>query len=168
MDYLSVEDQNALRQRYRTTLIVVLAFCFSVLVYLLLAKIIKPGEPVPGSESWMQPVYSAAIVLGLVVVALRRIMLSNLFMRQATARGVAAVLGNLQTLTLICCALAELAAVGGLILYKMTGDYQYSWRLGVVSLFLLVYSFPRRGEWERAVIEGAKNKGSQPQGAKPA
>jgi hypothetical protein len=60
-----------------------------------------------------------------------------------------------------------MAAIAGLVLYLLTGDYQYSWRLGVVGLFLLVYSLPRRGEWERAVAESAKIQSGHPQAAKP-
>jgi Na+/proline symporter len=166
MDYISTQDQTALNQRYRTTVILVMAFGISVMVYMLIAKFIPPRQSPPGSETWAQPIYSGAIVLGLAVVVLRRILLSRMFLRQAIERGVSAVLSNLQTLTIICCALAEMAGIGGLIFYLLTGDYQYSWRLGVVSLFLIVYSFPRRGEWERAVAESAKTKSGQPQAAK--
>ncbi len=166
MDYLSAEDQKALNQRYRTTVIIVMAIGISVLIYLLVAKLIPPRDSPPGSESWMQPIYSGAIVLGLAVVALRRILLSRMFLKQAIERGVPAVLSSLQTLTLLCCALAEVAGIGGLIFYLLTGDYQYSWRLGAVSLFLIAYSFPRRNEWERAVAESAKIKSSQFQPAK--
>lgn len=166
MDYLSAEDQKALNQRYRKTVIIVMAIGISVLIYLLVAKFIPPRDSPPGSESWMQPIYSGAIVLGLAVVALRRILLSRMFLKQAIERGVPAVLSSLQTLTLLCCALAEVAGIGGLIFYLLTGDYQYSWRLGAVSLFLIAYSFPRRNEWERAVAESAKIKSSQFQPAK--
>lgn len=166
MDYISAEDQKALNQRYRTTVIIVMAIGISVLVYMLVAKFIPPKESPPGVETWMQPIYSGAIALGLVVVALRRILMSRMFLKQAIERGVPAVLSSLQTLTIICSALAEVAGLGGLVFYLLTGDYQYSWRLGVVSLFLIAYSFPRRGEWERAVAESAKIKSSQPQAAK--
>lgn len=168
MDYISAEDQKALNQRYRTTVIIVMAIGISVLIYMLVAKFIPPKDSPPGSETWMQPIYSGAIVLGLAVVALRRILLSRMFLKPAIERGVPAVLGSLQTLTILCCALAEVAGLGGLIFYLLTGDYQYSWRLGVVSLFLIMYSFPRRGEWERAVAESAKMKSSQFQAAKTA
>jgi len=166
MEYISVEHQKALDGRYRMAVIIVLAFGISVLIYLLVAKFIKPGEPVPGSETWMQPAYSAAIVLGLSVVALRRILLSKMVMGPAAMRGAQAVLNTLQAMTIFCCVLAEFVAIGGLGLYLLTGDYQYSWRLGLVSLFLLLYSFPRRGEWDRAVAESAKTQGSHPQAAK--
>lgn len=155
MQYLSVEHQKLLGQRYKTAAIIVFAFCASVLIYMLVAKFITPKEIMPGSETWQQPVYSAVIVLGVVVVALRRIMLSKMMIGTATQRGVAAVLQHLLTMTIIICALAEIAAIGGLAFYLLTGDPQYSWRLGVVSIFLLLYTFPRRGEWERAVAESA-------------
>lgn len=155
MEYLSVENQKALAQRYRTAVIIVMAFGISVLVYMLMAKILTPKEIMPGSERWQQPVYSAAIVLGLVVVILRRFLLSNMMVRSAIQRGVQATLQHLFMVTMLICALAEIAAIGGLMLYLLTADPQYSFRLGIVSLFLLAYNFPRRGEWERAVAFSA-------------
>lgn len=166
MEYISGEDQKALDHRYQVTMLVVMVFGISVLAYLLIAKLIKPGEASPGSERWMQPVYSAAIVIGLSVVVIRRIVLSKLVMGPAAKRGVSAVLNTLQAMTIICAALAEVAAIAGLTLYLLTGDYQYSWRLGLISLFLLVYCFPRRGEWRRAVAESAKIHSRVPQAAK--
>lgn len=156
MEYISIEHQKALAQQYRTAVIIVVAFCISVLVYLIIAKFITIDDIKPGTEPWAQPVYSAVIVLGVVVVALRRILMSKTMMTTATQRGVTAVLRHMFAITVIICALAEIAAIGGLTLYLMTGDYQYSWRLGVVSLFLLLYTFPRKGEWERAVADSTK------------
>lgn len=160
MEYLSVENQKLLAQRYRAAVILVMAFGISVLVYLLVAKIITPKEIMPGSERWQQPVYSAAIVLGLVIVILRRFLLSNMMVRSAIQRGVSATLQHLYLVTTVICVLAELAAIAGLILYFLTADYQYSLRLGTVSLFLLAYNFPRRKEWERAVAFSANLKTS--------
>lgn len=165
MNYISAEDQRILNQRYRTTAILVMAFGISVMIYMLIAKFIPPRESPPGSETWAQPIYSGAIVLGLVVVALRRILMSGMFLKSAIQRSAAAVLKNLQAMTILCCALAEAAGIGGLVFYLLSGDYQYSWRLGVVSLFLIVYSFPRRGEWERAVAESSKVRSDQAQAA---
>lgn len=167
MEYLSVENQKALGQRYKSAATIMLAFCASVLVYMLVAKLLPPNDSPPGSESWQQPVYSAVIVLGLVVVVLRRFLLSNMMVGPAIQRGVQAILRHLFVVTLVIAVLAEIAAIGGLALYKLTGDYQYSWRLGVVSLFLLAYNFPRRGEWERAVAHSANLKnGAAAQAAK--
>ncbi len=158
MDYLSVENQKALDQRYKTGVILVFVFCVTVLIYLLIARFINPGEPLPSAETWKRPVFAGVIVLGLIVVILRRVLMSQIVMRQATLRGVEAVLSKLLTTTIICLVVAEVVAILGLFFYFFTGDYQYSWRLGVVSILLILYSFPRRGEWKRAVITSAKER----------
>lgn len=156
MEYIPVQHQEALGQRYRTAAIIVMAFIISVLVYMVIAKFITVNDIKPGTESWIQPVYSAAIVLGVVVVALRRFLLSKTVMGTARQTGVSAVLNQLFTMTIILCALAELTGIAGLVLYLLTGNYDYSLRLGAVSLIVLLYTFPRKGEWERAVADSAK------------
>lgn len=155
MDYISVAHQKAIAPRYRTACVLVAAFAASVLIYMLIARLITPGAPQPGSEKWGQPIYSAVIVLGLMVVILRRVLLSRPVMAPAATQGAPAVLNRLMMVTVIAAAVAEIIAVLGLVCYFLTGDYQYSWRLGLVSLFLLAYSFPRRREWERAVKASA-------------
>ena len=147
MEYIPVEYQQALAQRYRAAAIIVAAFCVSVLVCLLVARFITVDDIKPGVETWQRPVYSAAIALGVLVIAMRRILMSKPLMATATARGASAVLQHLFTMTVIIGALAEIAGIGGLVLYLLTGDYDYSWRLGGVGLVLLLYTLPRRGEW---------------------
>jgi hypothetical protein len=156
MEYVSVAHQKAIAPRYRTACILVTAFAASVLVYMLLCYLIAPGEAQPGSEKWAQPIYSAVIVIGLMLVILRRVLMSRAVMGSAAQQGVQAVLMRLMTVTVITAAAAEIIAVMGLVFYFLTSDYQYSWRLGLVSLFLLAYSFPRRGEWQRAVAASAQ------------
>jgi hypothetical protein len=44
----------------------------------------------------------------------------------------------------------------GFMFYMLTGNYRYSLILYLVSLLLLLYTaFPRRGEWDRAVVAAA-------------
>lgn len=156
MQYISVENQKAMDQAYRKAALLVAAFGISVLIYMIVARLIEPQSFVPGSESWMHPAYSAVITLGLMVVVVRRILLTKTMLDKAARGGTSLVLKHLFLITLICSVLAELVAIAGLVLYFMTSDYQYSWRLGIVALFLLVYTFPRRGEWERAVVYGVQ------------
>ncbi len=155
MDYISVENQKAFDRRYKTALMLAAAFCVSVLVVMLIALFIAPTETVTGSEKWARAIYTGVIVVGLMVVVVRRILLSQSVMSQA-AKGAQAVLNNLLAVTITCLAAAEAVALAGLVFYILTGDYQYSWRLGIVSIFLILYSIPRRGEWERAVMAGSK------------
>lgn len=137
MEYISVEQQKALAGRYRLACILTLAFGVTVGIFMLVGRVLTPsGAPLPGSEKWQRTVYSGVIVLGLMIVLLRRVLMSRSMMNQAATRGVHSVLNKLQAVTITSLAAAEIVAILGLVLYLLSGDYQYSWRLGVVSLLL--------------------------------
>jgi hypothetical protein len=161
-NYISVENQKAFANSYRMGVKLVLIVGSTVLVFMLIAQFISPnpvfpgdeimGRPnLPGSEELARPIFIAVIVLGLIAVTVRRLLMSQSMMAKVASRGMNALLGRLLMTTVICLAIAELVAIMGLTFYLLTGDYDYSWRLGVVSLMLIFYSFPRRGEWERII-----------------
>jgi hypothetical protein len=150
-DYISVENQKAIAERYKIGVMLALVFGASVLAYMLIARFISPEASLPGSESLVKPILIGVILLGLAVVSIRRIFMSQSLLAKVAQGGVEAVLGRLLTTTIICLAIAEIIGLMGLVFYFLTGYYDYSWRLGVVSLLLILYSFPRRGEWERTI-----------------
>ncbi len=150
-NYISVENQQALTQGYSKGVKLVLIIALSVLIFMLIARFISPGDMLPGSERLVRPIFIVVIVLGLIVVSVRRLLMSQSMMGKVASRGVDALLGRLLAITLICLAVALLVCLMGFTFYLLTGDYEYSWRLGVVSLLLIFYSFPRRGEWERII-----------------
>ncbi len=156
MQYLSAEHQKALSGSYRLAVILAISFFVAMAVIMLVGRTLRPGEAMAGSEKWGQPVYAAVIVMGVAIVVLRRILMSRMVMGQTARVGVRTTLDNLIKVMIICLAIAEIVGITGLTFYLITGDYQYSWRLGVVGLLLILYSFPRRGEWERAVTASSK------------
>jgi hypothetical protein len=160
MQYISVEHQKAISGSYRTASIIVLAFCVAVVMFMVIPRFIEPREVVPGSERLIR-IYPAVIIcMALSVIILRRVWLSRVIFGTAAKNGVGAVLNKLVQMTIICAAISESVAVFGLVFYFMTGGYQYSVILSVVSLILLFYTaFPRRGEWERAVAASASAQG---------
>ena len=82
--------------------------------------------------------------------------MSAMVLRVAVRAGVNEVLNRLVQMTVICAALSEMVAVVGLMFYILTANYRYGLILNLVSLMLLFYTaFPRRGEWERAVVAAA-------------
>lgn len=105
----------------------------------------------PGSESLIRPVYLGAIVIGLLVVATRRLATSSLILRAMKQAGDGKALRMLTALSLVCAAVAVLVGIGGLYFHVITGDHQHSLRLGGVSVLLALYSLPRRDEWLKAV-----------------
>jgi hypothetical protein len=150
-NYISVENQKLLDERYRLGVFLALIFGASVVFLMLIAHLIAPSTSIPGSEKWVQPIFIAVIVIGLAVVSIRRILMSQAMMLKLATGGANAVIGRLSTTTIICLALAELVGILGLVFYLLTGYFDYSWRLGVISLLLILYSFPRRGEWGRII-----------------
>jgi hypothetical protein len=161
-NYISVENQKAFANSYRTGVKLVLIFGVSVLFFMLIGRFISPNSvlpgneifsspTLPGSEGLARPIFIAVIVLGVIAVTVRRLLMSQSMMAKVASGGVNALLGRLMMTTVISLAIAELVAIMGLTFYLLTGDYDYSWRLGVISLLLIFYSFPRRGEWERII-----------------
>ncbi len=156
MQYISVEHQRAISERYKVALVIVFAFCVSVGVIIVIGRLIEPPEIVPGSERLNAMVPAVVIVLALAVIVLRRVWMSALVLGSAARTGVNVVLNRLVQMTVICAAMSEVIAILALIFYLLTGDQRYSMILSLVSLLLILYTaFPRRGEWERAVIAAA-------------
>ena len=152
MQYISVEHQKAISERYKFASIIVIAFCVSVVAFIIIARFIKPPEIVPGSERLITIVPVVVIVMAMAAVILRRVWMSAMVLGVAARAGVNAVLNRLVQMTVVCGAVSEMVAVVGLMFYMLTANYRYGLILNLVSLMLLFYTaFPRRGEWERAV-----------------
>jgi hypothetical protein len=153
MQYLSVANQKAVDQTYRLSVIIVLAFCFTPILLMVLGRFIGVQRAAFYDPATLELIkklaYGSALGFGLLVVVLRRFGMAWLAGKRQ--RSVTAVLGNLRLLTLISAVLGELVTLIGFIAFMLTGDYEYCWRLGVVGLLLILYSFPRRWDWDRAV-----------------
>jgi hypothetical protein len=157
MQYISVEHQRAIGERFKVASMIVLAFCVSVGVFALIGRLIEPPETLPYSERLNSIIPAVVIVMAMGVIVLRRIWMAAMVMRVAARTGVSATLNRLLQMTVVCAALSELVAIVGFMFYMLTGNYKYSLMLFLVSLLLLFYTaFPRRGEWERAVAAAAK------------
>ena len=152
MQYISVEHQKAISERYKLASIIVIAFCVTVVAFIIIARFIEPPEIVPGSERLISIVPIVVIVMAMAAIILRRVWMSAMVLGVAARTGVNAVLNRLLQMTVVCAALSEMVAIVGLMFYILTANYRYGLILNLVSLMLLFYTaFPRRGEWERAV-----------------
>lgn len=155
MEYISSADQKTLNARYQNTALVGVALGASAVLYLVIGKLISPPATTLSDaqlQTFRYVLYAAALVLSLGVVFIRRWWMGRL----AGKTTVNAILGALGTTSIIGAALGEIVSILGLVGYMVTGDQGYSWRLGVLGLVLIMYSFPRRGEWARAVSRAAK------------
>ena len=150
------EPQSLINRPYRRALGVLGGLLLAVLGALVIGSQRSPGAWNPAFDAWTRPIYGGALVLGLLVIMTRRLVFSPLVMRPLSRQGGQVVLRTLAGMTLVLGVVAAAVGIGGPIFYQKTGDAQYLWRLGGIGLLLLVYSLPRRAEWERAVRDAVE------------
>lgn len=168
--YISSANQNALRARYRLTALITAALGLSTVLYVIIGWAFAPAMP-RGDYEWLTN--SHYIIVGLVaigaavVVLLRRFFLSPDRLQSAGRQGVNALLSKLYLCSLTGAVIGDVIGILGVVASLITGNREYSWRLGLAALLLIAYSFPRRGEWERAVagMEAEKSQASVTQSA---
>src|SRR5262245_59659210 len=113
MQYISVEHQRAIGERFKAASIIVLAFCVSLGVFALMGRLIEPPDSLPLRERLNSIIPAVVIVLAMGVIVLRRIWMSMLIMGVATRTGVPATLKRLLQMTVVCAALSEIIAIMG-------------------------------------------------------
>lgn len=168
MTYISSANQPHLSARYRLTALIIVALGISTILYVVIGWAFAPAMP-RGDYEWLTS--SQYIIVGLVFLAsvatvfLRRFFLSPSRLLLAGRRGINALLSQLYMASLIGAVIGDVVGILGVVASLMTGNKEYSWRLGLAALLLIGYSFPRRGEWERAValMEREKSGWQEPQ-----
>ena len=157
MQYLSTIQLKALERAYRLSAILALVFCFTPVLLLGLGWLlpVPPSTVIEPEQAvfFNKAVYGAALLAGLLVVALRRLWQSVVL---RGSQPLDAVLRRLRLRAVLSGALGELVAILGFVAFSLTGNYQFCWRLAVVGLLLILYSFPRRAEWAQAVAAHAQ------------
>jgi len=141
------EFERHLRFSRRTGL-----FLLLVSVAVLAGGVIFPGAGVDSAPgSLIGPIYISEMVAGFLVIILRRAVLSSFLLGKARQKGLLTVLRNLTIMSVFGVVVAVTMALTGLVVCRLTGDYQHLIRLGGMGLLLIFYSLPRRGEWRMAV-----------------
>jgi F0F1-type ATP synthase membrane subunit c/vacuolar-type H+-ATPase subunit K len=170
MIYLSSASQKALSARYRLTVLIVAALGISTVLYVVIGWAFAPAMP-RGEYEWLTNSHYIIVVLvssaAVAIVFLRRLFLSATRLLRVGQRGVNALLGHLHLSSLIGAVLGDGIGILGVVASLVTGNREYSWRLGLAALLMIAYSFPRRNEWERAVAlsEQEKNNTTEPKSA---
>src|SRR5262245_13229106 len=101
-NYISVENQKLLDERYRLAAFLALIFGASVIFFMLIAHLIAPNTSVQGSEKWVQPIFVAVILIGLAIVSVRRLLMSQVMMLKVAPGGANAIIDRLSKTTIIC------------------------------------------------------------------
>ncbi len=171
MNYISSANQSILSARYRLTAFIVVALGISTLLYVLIGWAFAPAMPRTDYEWLMNSHYiivGIVLVAALVTVLLRRFLLAPVRLRKAGRRNIGSLLSQLYMAALIGAVIGDVVGILGVVASLVTGNKEYSWRLGIAALLLIAYSFPRRSEWERAIAVMEQEKSGSPDPQKAA
>jgi O-antigen/teichoic acid export membrane protein len=94
------------------------------------------------------------LIFGLGSVVLRRTRFSAMRLKDIAAlRGISGLLATLEKTTLQVALLGAAVAVFGFIATLMTGNDFYAYGAGLVGLVVLLYCYPTRTSWQKAVVQ---------------
>jgi len=148
------DDPNELARRHRTAMLVVIGFLLLTVVLLAIAffaakSMFRPGDP--SIVTWLR-IAIGVFALGMFV--LRRTRFAATRLRNIVAvKGQSALLKTLQDTTIRCASIGGAIALMGFIVTIRTGDWTDMLRAAGVAVVVLVYCYPFRGAWQRAVIQ---------------
>jgi uncharacterized membrane protein len=97
-------------------------------------------------------IYGLAFCVSIGVIVLRRWVLgAGRIGRLAAQRGIEGVVAHLVKGTILLGAMSEAVILLGLSVSLLTRVFEDMWRLGGIGLVLLLYTYPWRSIWQRAV-----------------
>ena len=151
---MSENIQEELSRRHRSATVCVLFFLALDVVLLLIAyfaaeRIYRPTDPKLAMGLWI-----AILVCGLGVFVLRRTRFAAMRLKDiAAVKGTSAMLRTLQGTTIQIAAIAGAIALMGFIITIITADWTNMLRAAGVSVIVLMYCYPFKSAWHRAVNE---------------
>jgi predicted lysophospholipase L1 biosynthesis ABC-type transport system permease subunit len=156
----SVEHlQNELEQRHRSAKFVVLGFLGLSLALLAVAFfaarfIVRPGDPSVVMGLWI-----AILVFGLGAFVLRRTKFAALRLQDiAAVQGPSALLRTLQDTTIQVASIGGAIALMGFIITILRGNWFDMLRATGVAAIVLIYCYPIRSAWQRALTEFSRER----------
>jgi len=151
---------NELLRRHRSAAIfvaglLVLDLVLIAISYVAAGKMIRLGDP-----SIIMALWIGILLCGLGAFVLRRTRFATMRLKDIAAlRGRSGLLKTLQQTTIQVASLGGAVALMGFGWAMLTADWTNMLRAGGVSAIVLVYSYPFRSAWQRAVASLAGDAG---------
>src|SRR5688572_30865618 len=143
---------SELDRRHKATRTTVISLLFGVALLCVLAYVSKRFLIPKNTPSLDIAVRITILIFGLGAMALRRTKFSTMRLQDIGAlKGATGILITLQRTTLQVAVLGALIAVVGFVATFLTGNPFYSYGAGLVSLAVLLYCYPVRTSWEKAI-----------------
>ncbi|HVS22070.1 MAG TPA: hypothetical protein VHD88_09500 [Pyrinomonadaceae bacterium] len=146
--------QNELFRRHRSATFVVIGFLALAIALLAIAFFATKFIYRPGDPSIVMGLWIAILVFGLGAFVLRRTRFAALRLKDIAAlRGPSGLLKTLQDTTIQVASIGGAIALMGFIITILKGDWTDMLRAAGVSAIVLVYCFPFKSAWQRALIQ---------------
>ena len=141
-----------LERRHKATVTMVQVLLIVTLLLSAVAFLISKSLPPRNNPSLDIAVRITILIFGLGAMALRRTKFSTMRLQDIGAlKGAIGLLITLQRTTVQVAALGAIIAVVGFIATFLTGNAFYSYGAGLVALAVLLYCYPVRTSWEKAI-----------------
>jgi len=146
------ETENELARRYRSARLVVIIFLALTLALLAVAYFATAFIYRPGDRSLVNGLRITTLVFGVGAFVLRRTRFNATRLKDIAAlKGASGLLKTLQDTTVQVASIGGAVALMGFIMTILSGDWTEMLRATGVAVIVLVYCYPSRNAWRRAV-----------------
>jgi hypothetical protein len=144
--------QSELVQRHKAAARTVSALLIAVVLLCVLAFVSRKFLTEQNNPALHMTILITILVLGLGAIAFRRTRFATMRLQDiASLRGPSGLLITLQRTTLQIAFIGSITAVIGFVATLLTGNDSYTYRAGLVAGAILLYCYPVRRSWEKAV-----------------
>lgn len=148
-DQLQIE----LVQRHRSARLVVVSFLALTFGLLIISFSATKFIYRPGDRTVVMGLWITILIFGLGAFVLRRTKFAAMRLKDiAAVKGASALLRTLQNTTIQVASIGGAIALMGFIITIRTGDWIDMLRATGVSAIVLIYCYPFRSAWQRAVL----------------
>lgn len=146
-----------LKNRYRTTMIIVGAQIFVIVVLMAAAWLKVFKFELTAESTTVTALWTAIIFIAVGSFLLRRTFYNwEKLKNTALLKGISGLIKQLQSNAIILSAIAETIAIIGFVITALTGDRFQMLRAGIVALIVCLINFPRLGVWKKIIANVEK------------
>src|ERR1044072_3790485 len=144
--------QAELTRRHKSTSTTVLSLLVAVVLLCVLAFVSRKFLTQRVNPSLDIAVRVSILIFGLGAIALRRTQFAKMRLQDIAAlQGASGLIITLQRTTLRVAMIGAAVAIIGFVATLITGAPLYTYQTGVVASAVLLYGYPVRSSWEKAV-----------------
>ena len=146
------EVESELARRHRGARLVVIVFLVLTLTLLAVAYFATAAIYRPRDPSLVNPLRIATLVFGVGAFVLRRTRFATMRLKDIAAlKGASGLLKTLSDTTIQIAAIGGAVALMGFIMTMLNGDWIDMLRAAGVAIIVLLYGYPFKNAWQRAV-----------------